>query len=47
MIVRETIFEAMKLRAIENGHTRHQVVDILDEFLNGIRDDVRAQIALI
>jgi hypothetical protein len=47
-IVRESIFEAMELRAIENGQiTRHQIVDILDEFRNGIRDDVRAQIALI
>ena len=47
-IVRESIFEAMELRAIENGQvTRHQIVDILDEFRNGIRDDVRAQIELI
>jgi hypothetical protein len=47
-VVRETIFEAMELRAIENGQiTRHQIVDILDEFRNGIRDDVRAQIELI
>jgi hypothetical protein len=30
-VVRETIFEAMELRAIENGQiTRHQIVDILD-----------------
>jgi hypothetical protein len=44
-VVSETIFEAMELRAIENGQiTRHQIVDILDEFRNGIRDDVRAQI---
>ena len=47
-IVRESIFEAMELRAIENGQiTRHQIVDILDEFRTGIRDDVRAQIELI
>ena len=47
-VVRQTIFEAMELRAIENGQiTRHQIVDILDEFRNGIRDDVRQQIALM
>jgi hypothetical protein len=47
-IVRESIFEAMELRAIENGQiTRHQIVDILDEFRNGIREDVRVQIELI
>ena len=47
-IVRESIFEAMELRAIENGQiTRHQIVGILDEFRNGIRDDVRTQIELI
>ena len=47
-VVRQTIFEAMELRAIENGQiTRHQIVDILDEFRNGIRDDVRQQIELI
>jgi hypothetical protein len=38
----------MELRAIENGQiTRHQIVEIFDKFRNGIRDDVRAQIALI
>jgi hypothetical protein len=48
-IVRESIFEAtMELRAIENGQiTRHQIVEILDEFRNGIRDEVLAQIELI
>jgi hypothetical protein len=47
-VVRETIFEAMELRAIENGLiTRHQIVNILDEFRNGIRDNVRQQIDLI
>ncbi len=47
-IVRESIFEAMELRAFKNGQvTRHQIVDILDEFRNGIRDDVRTQIVLI
>jgi hypothetical protein len=47
-IVRESIFEAMELRAIKNGQiTRHQIVDILDEFRNGIREDARAQIELI
>ena len=46
--VRETIFEAMELRAIENGQiTRQQIVGLLDEFRNGIRDDVRTQIELI
>ena len=47
-VVRDTIFEAMELKAIENGQiTRHQIVGLLDEFRNGIRDDVRAQIELI
>jgi hypothetical protein len=47
-VVRETIFEAMELRAIENGLiTRHQIVNILDEFRNGICDDVCQQIDLI
>jgi hypothetical protein len=37
VIVRESFFEAMELRAIKNRQiTRHQIVDILDEFSNGI-----------
>jgi hypothetical protein len=47
-VVRQTIFEAMELRAIENGQiTRQQIVNILEDFRNGIRDDVRDQIAQI
>jgi hypothetical protein len=42
------MFEAMELRATKNGQiTRHQIVDILDEFRNGIRNDVCQQIELI
>ena len=38
----------MELKGIENGQiTRHQIVDILDEFRNGIRNDVSQQIELI
>jgi hypothetical protein len=38
----------MGLRANENGQiTWHQIVDILDEFRNGICDDVCQQIELI
>ena len=44
-VERQTIFEAMEQRILENGQiSRHQIVSILDEFRNGIRDDVRQQI---
>ena len=47
-VVRETIFEAMELRAIENGQiTCHRIVDILDEFRKGIKEDVTTQFTLI
>jgi hypothetical protein len=47
-VVRESIFEAMELRGIENGQIiRHQIVDILDEFKKGVKNDVTTQIALI
>ncbi len=37
-----------ELRAFENGRTtRHQIVDTLDKFRSGLRDNVRAQIELI
>ncbi|KAI2492163.1 hypothetical protein MHU86_22390 [Fragilaria crotonensis] len=38
----------MEERAIENGQiSRHQIITILDDFRNGIRDDVREQINAI
>jgi len=44
-IVRQSIFDAMEERALDNGLiTRNQIVDILDEFRNGIRDDVKTQL---
>ena len=47
-VVRQTIFDAMEQRVLENGQiSRHQIVTILDEFRAGIRDDVRQQIDLI
>jgi hypothetical protein len=47
-LVRQTIFDAMEERAIENGQiSRHQIITILDDFRNGIRNDVREQIDAI
>ena len=56
-LVRQTIFDAMKERAIENGQiSRHQIITILDNFCNGILldnfcngicDDIRKQINAI
>jgi hypothetical protein len=47
-LVRQTIFDAMEERAIENGQiSRHQIKTILDNFCNGIRDDVREQVNTI
>jgi hypothetical protein len=47
-LVRQTIFDAMEERAIENGQiSRHQIITILDNFRNGIRDDVREQVNAI
>ena len=47
-MVRQTIFEAMEERALENGViSRHQIITILDDFRNTIRDDVREQVETI
>ena len=47
-LVRQTIFDAMEERAIENGQiSRQQIIMILDDFRNGIKDDVREQIDVI
>jgi hypothetical protein len=47
-LVRQTIFDAMEERAIENGQiSRHQIITILDDFRNGICDNVREQINAI
>ncbi len=47
-VVRQTIFDAIEQRVLENGQiSRRQIVTILDEFRAGIRDDVRQQIDLI
>ena len=44
-LVRQTIFDAMEERAIENEQiSRHQIITILDYFCNGILDDVCKQI---
>ena len=47
-MVRQTIFDAMEERALENGQiSRHQIITILDEFRNAIRDDVHEQVQSI
>jgi hypothetical protein len=47
-LVRQTIFDAMEERAIENGQiSRQQIITILDDFRNGIRDDVRERMDAI
>ena len=46
--VRQTIFDAMEERALENGQiSRHQIITILDEFRNAIRADVHEQVETI
>ena len=46
--VRQSIFDAMEERALQNGQiTRTQIVDILDEFQNGICNNVSTQIATL
>lgn len=47
-LVRQSIFDAMEERAIDNGQiSREQIVGILDEFRQGIRDDVSQQITAL
>jgi hypothetical protein len=47
-LVRQSIFDAMEERATENGQiTRVQIVAILDDFRNGIRQDVSQQITTL
>jgi hypothetical protein len=47
-VVRQTIFDAMEERAIENGQiSRHQIISILDEFRSSIKDDAREQLEAI
>jgi hypothetical protein len=46
--VRQTIFDAFEVHAIESGHiTRDQIVTIMEEFQTGIRNDVQTQIATL
>jgi hypothetical protein len=47
-LVRQTLFDAMEERAVENGQiSRHQIITLLDDFCNGIRDDVCEQLNVI
>lgn len=47
-VTRQSIFDALEERALETGQiTRTQIINILDEFKNGISDDVHKQLELL